>query len=107
VQRHQPVLVLQRLGVVAGQRRLLHLGAELRRHVRRHRDAADPALRVEAERGGVLAGKLDEILAAGARCFGTRDRSPVASFTPTIRGSFASSPIVAGVMSITDRGGML
>jgi hypothetical protein len=41
------------------------------------------------------------------RCFGTRERSPVASFTPTMFGSLASSPIVAGTMSITDRGGML
>jgi hypothetical protein len=28
VERHQPVLVVQRLGVVARQRRFLHLGAE-------------------------------------------------------------------------------
>ena len=37
----------------------------------------------------------------------TRLTSPVASLTPTIRGSRLSSPIVAGAMSITDRPGML
>ena len=41
------------------------------------------------------------------RCWQTRARSPVASLTPTIRGSFASSPMVAGDMSTTDRPGML
>ena len=33
--------------------------------------------------------------------------SPVASLTPMIRGRRLSSPMVAGVMSITDRPGML
>ena len=37
----------------------------------------------------------------------TRLTSPVASLTPTIRGSRLSSPIVAGVMSTTERPGML
>jgi hypothetical protein len=63
---------------------------------------------VEAERGRVLAGELDEVGAAGdARCLADAGRSPVASLTPTMRGSLASSPIVAGVMSMTLRPGML
>ena len=37
----------------------------------------------------------------------TRLTSPVASLTPMIRGSLASSPIVSGVMSTTERPGML
>ena len=41
------------------------------------------------------------------RVFGTRDRSPVASLTPTIIGCFASSAMVATLMSTTDRPGML
>src|SRR5690606_26884641 len=65
VQRHQPVLIGERLGVVAGKRRMLELGAEPGRHVRGDRDAAHPAVRVEAERGRVLARKLDEVAPAG------------------------------------------
>ncbi len=42
-----------------------------------------------------------------ARWSEARVTSPVASLTPMMRGSFASSPIVAGVMSITDSTGML
>ena len=37
----------------------------------------------------------------------TRLTSPVASLTPMIRGSSASSPMVAGLMSMTERPGML
>src|SRR6202030_1391870 len=51
--------------VVAGKARVLKFAAEPRRHVRGHRNAALPALGVEAQRGRVLARELDEILAAG------------------------------------------
>ena len=37
----------------------------------------------------------------------TRATSPVASLTPMIRGSFASSAMVATLMSMIDRPGML
>ena len=61
VQRHEPVLHLQRAGVIAVEALTLQLGAEPRRHVRHHRDAAVAAGRVVGERGHVLAGELDEI----------------------------------------------
>ena len=65
VQRHEPVLHLQRAGVIAVEALTLQLGAEPRRHVRHHRDAAVAAGRVVGERGHVLAGELDEIGAHG------------------------------------------
>jgi hypothetical protein len=54
MQRHQLVLIFQRLGIVAAQRRLLELGAKPRRDVRGDRDAADAAMGVEAKRGASL-----------------------------------------------------
>ena len=45
VQRHQLVLQLERGGVVAPQAGALELGAQPRRHVRGHRDAAVAAMR--------------------------------------------------------------
>ena len=42
-----------------------------------------------------------------ARCIDTRSILPVASFTPMMRGSLASCPMVSGVMSTTERPGML
>ena len=65
MQRHQPVLRLQRLAVIPGQAGLLHVRHHPRRHVRGDRDHAHAALRVEPVRRGVLARDLHELLAAG------------------------------------------
>ncbi len=65
MQRHQLVLQLQRRLVIAPQARALELGAQPRRHVRGHRDAAVPAMRHEAERGRILAGELIEAFPHG------------------------------------------
>ena len=107
MQRHQPVLAVERPGVVPGERCLLEVGAEPRRDVRHHADAPGPAVGVGAERAGVLAGNLNEISAARYPLVQHAADVPVASLTPTIRGSRLNSPIVAGAMSITDRPGML
>jgi hypothetical protein len=64
-------------------------------------------MRVEAQRGRIFTRQLDEIAPQDARCWLTRSILPVASLTPMIRGSLASTPIVSGVMSTTDRPGML
>ena len=63
VQRHQLVLQLERAGIIALEARGLEFGAQPRRHVRSHRDAAMAAMRHEAERGRVFARELVEVLA--------------------------------------------
>jgi hypothetical protein len=62
---------------------------------------------VEAKRGRILARQLDEIGAAGGALLARGSILPVASLTPMMRGSLASSPMVSGVMSTTERPGML
>ena len=59
------VLQLERGGEIALQAGALEFGAQPRRHVRGHRDAAMAAMRHEAERGDVLARHLVEVLAHG------------------------------------------
>src|SRR6185437_1424513 len=67
VQRRELVLQPERGLEIALQAGALEFGAQSRRHVRRHRNTAMTAMRHEAERCDVLAGKLVEILAdAGA-----------------------------------------
>ena len=70
VQRHQPVLELERETEIAGQARELELGAERGRDIGGDRDAARPAMRHEAESGRVLAGELDEVRSPSPRAAG-------------------------------------
>ena len=107
MQRHQPVLQGERRGEVAGKAGVLELGDEARRDIGADRNAAMPPWAMKAERRRVLAGELDEVRAASLALQATRSSLAVASLTPAMFGSFASSAIVSAVMSITERGGML
>ena len=61
VERHEAILHFHRGRIIALEAGILELGAEARRRVGRDRDAAVAAMSHEAERGGVLAGKLEEV----------------------------------------------
>ena len=63
MQRHQPVLDLERALEIAAEAGELELRAERGRDIGGDRDAALAAMRHEAERGRVLARELDEVLA--------------------------------------------
>ena len=87
---------------------VLELGAEPRRDIGGDRDAAAPPW---ALKPSAVASSPESWMKSGPqvmRCSETRSILPVASFTPTMfLKSCASRPIVSGVMSITERGGML
>ena len=96
VQRHQLVLQLERRGDDRRAGTPMELGAQPRRHVRGHGDAAMAAMGHEAERGGVLARQLVEVRArAAARCCETRTMLAVASLTPAM--FFSSNKPLHGV----------
>ena len=63
VEEGQLVVDVTGASKIAGQRQFLHLGAEARGHVRRHRNAAMAAMRIKAKSGAVIALKQDKILA--------------------------------------------
>src|SRR5579863_5261224 len=52
-------------GEIAAQTRRLEFGAQPRRHIRGHRDAAMAAVGHESQRGDILAGQLIEVLTHG------------------------------------------
>jgi hypothetical protein len=64
VQWHQAVLQLARPDVVALGAGRLEVGAQTRRDIRRHRNAAHPAMRVEPQRRRIFAGNLNELAPA-------------------------------------------
>ena len=109
MQRRQPVLDLQRFGVVAGETGVLQIGAKPRRDVGDDRDAAmrRPAA-IQASAVKIVAGKLDELLAPSPHAASEmRPILPVASFTPTIFLNSAQRSMVSTLMSMTERGGIL
>ena len=101
------VVQRRRRDPIASFHGVLELGAKARRDVGGDRDAADPAHRVEAQGHIVIAGKLDEIRAAGGALGGDAARLPVASLTPITLAVFESRPIVSTEMSVTVRDGTL
>src|SRR5690606_21371230 len=61
MERQQPVLNFKCLAEVTSKRCLLELCTERRGDIRRDRDAANAAMRIEAERRRILTGKLTEL----------------------------------------------
>ena len=108
VQRHQPVLVVRAPWRSRLQAGVLELGAELRRDIGGHRDAAMPAMGHVAQRRAVLARDQQPVLAAGQCARGVgRIRLAVASFTPMMFGMLGQPRHGLDVISTIARPGML
>src|SRR5215216_2806564 len=69
MKRHQPVLELHRLIVVACEGGVLELGTEPRRHIGSNRNAAGASMSIKTEGCTVFAGELDKSVTAQEALF--------------------------------------